>query len=149
MRRLISFILLVLSSQTSDAAETLRNSLWRVTSVERNSIPSEDFTGTESIDGRLIATFTLHSIQFSRDSLTLTLASPTVAGSGQELSLQTSRLPAAPAGRFRTKLLGKQTEICFSIANSRLVLSVIDSDQPLVISAEPYHQRSGSLQVDQ
>ncbi|TWT57690.1 hypothetical protein KOR42_10540 [Thalassoglobus neptunius] len=142
MFRVIPVLALVFSSSTIDAAETLRDSLWRVTSVERNGKPSDDFTGTESTNGRVTAEYTLGSVHFAKGKLTFRLVTEAQPWNVQELVTKTSRLPAGQNGRFRGTVLGKQTDFRYTIVDDVLVLTVLDSPSSLVIKAKPFHAKS-------
>ena len=138
MYRLVTIVFLGLCTPVVHAADTLRESVWNVTSVERGGKPSDDFTGSESMNGHVTAEYSLTAIEFKQGKLIVTLGTEAAKWKGQTLVSTTSRLPAGPQGKFRIKLLGKQPEVRYSIDNETLVLTIHDAEQPLVIKAKPF-----------
>ncbi len=141
MCRFFLFFLLLFAIPESDAQDSLRNSHWRVISVERADTPSDDFTITESRDdGSATTRCTLDSIQFTNSRAIFYVGSE-AARVMHRLNARTSRLPRGKDGRFRLTMLGQERDAWYTIDGERVVITIEDSeDAPLVIKAETFSQ---------
>lgn len=137
MLRLVVMVAALLVSNRVEAAE-LRESVWRVTSVERNGQPATDFQISESTNGGPKTILPLYCLEFQRTGMTFLVGSRELQRM-HELRASARWIPNRDAGEFNLQLLSKTHRVTFKIEQDVLTLSIADPDQPpeqrLVITA--------------